>query len=182
MNRDTIGRRPLVAGAAAGAVAMFAGARSLAAQEGAGATTAHPLVGAWFVAVTYETEAPAALTNLATFTADGNLLVANAGQLPNVPPGAGLVFTEGHGAWEATGERTAQATSVYLTVNQSGGIASVNTARATIEVDASGDRYTGEASLSIAGPDEGDTVEMFATIDATRITVEPMGAAATPTA
>lgn len=71
-------------------------------------TAGHPLVGSWLVGVKLEGQAPGAplpseLTSLITYFADGKVLVANAGQLPPLPPGSGLFFTEGHGQWVATG-------------------------------------------------------------------------------
>src|SRR5690242_1965017 len=77
-------------------------------------TVSHPLVGSWRVTVSYADQPAATLTNLITYTADGGVLAASTSQLPAVPgaAGTGLTVTEGHGAWAATGARSADATFV----------------------------------------------------------------------
>lgn len=177
---ETIRRRALVVGGAGG-FGLLAGARAVTAQDQDGGP-AHPIVGSWLVTVNFAEPAGIALTNLVTYGADGNVLVANGGEVPGIPPGAGLIFTEGHGAWAATGERTADATFVFLTINATGDVDSTNTVRSSVEIDATGDAYTGSSTLTIVGTDGGTPIDYAATFEATRIVVEPMAAAATPTA
>lgn len=182
MDRGGIGRRRVVAGTAAGAVGVLAGARSVVAQDTTPPPANHPAIGSWLVTFTFEGQPEAELTNLITFTADGNVLAANAGKLPGLPPGAGLTFTEAHGAWAATGEQTADATLVFLTLDQIGGIASVNTIPTNVEVDQSGDMYTGLAALSMANTGGGSMGGERGTFQATRIKAEPLGAEAAASA
>lgn len=160
-----------------------AGARQ---GQGTGNAAVHPLVGSWEVRVRFEGDRPIEVTNLITFTADGGILAASGGELPNIPGvfGTGLVLTEGHGAWLATGERTADGTFRSLTLGQTGGISSTNTARMSVTVDATGDAYTGDFSFESVSP-SGNSMGMDrGTLSATRITVEPpaLTAAATPVA
>lgn len=147
--------------------------------QGEDATASHPLVGSWLVSVTLEGEEPgaalpASVTSLVTFFADGNVLVANAGQLPPLPPGAGLFFTEGHGQWIATGASGAEATFVSLVLDQTGGPSSTVTAHTTLEVDASGDAYTGTASYESTSLTGGSMGTQQVNVEATRIQVAPM--------
>ncbi len=145
----------------------------------------HPLVGSWRVTFAFEAQnqPPVELISLATYTSDGTLVVANAGQMPSLPLGAGLFLTEGHGAWVPTGERAADATFVFVMLDQSGGLASINTARTSLEVNATGDAYVGTFTLDMVEP-EGNPFAPPArgTFEAIRIQVEPPGIsfAATP--
>lgn len=141
---------------------------------------AHPLVGSWLVSVTLRDQDPGAalppeLTSLITYFADGNVLVANAGQLPPLPPGSGLFFTEGHGNWVATGETSAEALYVSLVLDQTGGLSSTNTGSVTVEVDAAGNTYTGSFTIDATSTTGNTTGVQQATVEATRIQVEPTG-------
>ena len=115
------------------------------------------------------------LTNLMTHTTDGIALVANAGELPSMPGwvGAGLFFTEGHGAWQATGERTVEVTFVFLTLNRAGSLISTNAARATLDVDAAGDAFTGTFALELVSPDGNPMGAHRGALRATRIEAAP---------
>lgn len=149
------------------------------AQEDA-STTDHPLVGSWLVAVTLEGQEPGAplpteLTSLVTYFADGNVLVAKAGQLPPLPPGSGLFFTDGHGQWVTTGESTADATFVSLILDQTGGLSSTNTTRTSVEVDTTTDVYTGTFVIESESPTGNSVKAERGTFQATRIQEEPTG-------
>src|SRR5918994_191283 len=118
----------------------------------------HGLVGTWMVSVSLEGQGPGApvspeVTSLVTYFADGNVLVANAGQLPPLPPGSGLFFTEGHGRWVATSDTAATASYVSLALDQAGGLSSTNTTQATVEVDTTGDTISprGERKKKVRG-------------------------------
>lgn len=115
---------------------------------------------------------PSELTSLITYFADGNVLVANAGQLPPLPPGSGLFFTEGHGQWVATGDTSAEASFVSLVLDQTGGLSSTKTARTTVEVDAAGDAYTGSSTLESTSSTGTAMGSQQVTVQATRIQVE----------
>ena len=155
------------------------------AQQVTPAAGAHPLVGSWEVLVTFEGQGPIEVTNLITFTREGSVLAASGGQLPSLPGvfASGLVLTEGHGAWVATGERTADATFRFLTLDQVGGIASTNTARMAVEVDPTGNALTGSFALDLVSPNDNPMGGGRGTLRAERIVVEPVGSpAATPAA
>lgn len=149
----------------------------IAAAQDEPSTTDHPLVGSWVVLVTLEDQGadavlPPELASLVTYFADGNVLAANAGQLPPLPPGSGLFFTEGHGQWTPIGDSTAEATFVSLVLDQTGGLSSTNTARSTLEVDASGNSYTGSLTLESLSSTGTSTGSQEVSIDATRIQVD----------
>jgi hypothetical protein len=146
--------------------------------------TEHPLVGSWQVEVSFEGMGPVTVTNLISFGGDGIVLAASGGQLPTMPAvaGTGLALTEGHGAWIATGERTAEAAFRYLTLDQSGGISSTNTARMAVEVDAGGDAYGGAFTLDLVSPDGNPMGSGRGTLRGERIGVEPGALGATPVA
>ncbi len=157
------------------------------AQEATPTASGHPLVGSWEVVFAFEDGAGFQLSSLVTYTADGNVLVANAGQLPGLPPASGLFFTEGHGAWTATGERTADASFRFLVLDQTGGLAGTSIARMAIEIDPSGDGHAGSFTLDTVTPAGNSMGAGRGTLRATRIGVEPLGTpvgtpAATPLA
>jgi len=163
---------------------MVSGVPTARAQEGA--TAGHPLVGSWLVVISFEGRDPGAplplkLTSLVTFFADGNVLVANAGQLSPLPPGAGLFFTEGHGQWIATGENSADVTYNSLVLDQTGGLSSITTARTSVKVDATRNAYTGTFVIDSANPAGNATGTERGTLSATRIRVEPAGTPAAST-
>ena len=135
----------------------------------------HPLVGSWEVVIAFEGDLAPELVSLVTYTTDGAVLVANAGQLPGLPPASGLFFTEGHGAWTATGERTADASFRFLVLDQTGGLAGTSVTRSTIGVSAAGDAYAGTFSLDTLTPEGNSMGAGAGTLRATRIGVEPLG-------
>ncbi len=155
------------------------------AHQGTPAAGEHPLVGSWEVLVAFEGEGPIEVTNLITFTDEGSILAASGGQLPSLPGvfATGMVLTEGHGAWAATGERTAEGTFRFLTLDQVGGIASTNTARMAVEVDPTGNALTGSFALDLVSPNGNSMGGGRGTLRAERIAVEPVATpAATPSA
>lgn len=155
------------------------------ARQGTGEEANHPLVGSGEVTVSFDGEGPIEVTNLSTFTDEGAVLAANGGQLPTIPgvQGTGLLLTEGHGAWQATGERTADGTFVFFTLDQTGGISSTNTVRMSVEVDASGESYGGVFTLDAVSPAGNSMGSDRGTLRATRIGVEaPALPPATPAA
>jgi len=162
---------------------LLAGGRvHAAAQDETTGMAEHPLVGSWLVTVSFEDVRTVPLTSLVTYAADGNVLVANAGRTPYLPPEAGLTFTGSHGVWAPTGERSADATFVFLTLDQDATVTDINTVRTAVEVDPSGDAYTGSALFEATNPDGSVTNAAPATFDATRIEVRPLAPAATPAA
>ena len=177
--------RLLVALSLLGAVvAALAGAgrsSGTRAQDGTPAAAGHPLVGSWEVVIDFEGAGAPELISLVTYTTDGVVLVANAGQLPGLPPASGLFFTEGHGAWTATGERTADASFRFLVLDQTGGLAGTSVTRTRIEVNPAGDAYGGTFALDTLTPEGNSMGAGRGTLRATRIGVESLGTpAATP--
>lgn len=158
---------------------------ALAANQGSSGEERHPLVGSWEVVISYEGQGAITVANLVTFGADGTLLAASAGQLPDIPGvfGTGLVLTEGHGAWAATGERSADGTYRSLTLDQTGSISSTNVARMSVAVDPSGNSYSGTFSLELISPNGNPMGSGMGTVRAERISVESLATPiATPTA
>lgn len=145
----------------------------------------HLVTGSWDVGFALTSRPAVDVSSLFTFGADGTLLVANAGQLPgSLPPGSGLFFTEGHGAWIATGDRQAGATFRFLVIDQTAGIVSTGIVRLELEVDQSGNALDGAFALDLLSSEGNPTGTEWGTLRATRIQVEPLGTptAATPVA
>jgi hypothetical protein len=119
-------------------------------------TAPHPLVGAWLMVDASDPEAPFA----ASFSSDGIYQDSD-------PEGAGL------GAWEPTGPTSAALTLVIFSPPDEGG--GMITIRATIEVAADGQTFTGDYTIEAGF--EGAPPGEFGpgSVTATRIAVEPMG-------
>ena len=126
----------------------------------------------------------AELTSLLTLTADGNVLVANPIQLPDVPASAGLFFTEGQGTWATTGARSGDVTFVYLTLDQTGHLTTTNTVRMRIDLDAGGASLSGEFVLDTLSVESGQPFSPQArgTLTGTRIEVVAIDASMATTA
>lgn len=126
-----------------------------------GAMTGHDVVGAWVL--DGDANDPNNSPAVVVFNRDGTYQESDADG------------SDGYGAWEATGEQTADLTIIFHNEEngQFGGTAKV---RAMIEVDASGDRFTASYTLELIGPDGSGSGELGpAQATGTRITVEPMG-------
>lgn len=173
----------VVSAAALVLVGLLAGGRlPMTHAQGDAGAAGHPLVGSWLVSITVEDQEPgaalpASVPSLVTYFADGNVLVANAGQLTPLPPGSGLFFTAGHGQWLAPRDSGAEGSFVSLVLDQTGGLSSTVIARTTVEVDTSGDAYTGSFTVESIGSTGDVTDARQANVEATRIQVE---SAATP--
>jgi hypothetical protein len=143
------------------------------AQEGTPVAMAgHPIVGAWVVDTSAEdptgpqeaTVAP----NVSVFTDEGLVV--------NTAPGGGSDV----GAWEATSARGAALTFVGLIAEED--FAGTIIIRATVELDATGDSFSGPYSYTVVAAD-GTVVDAGRDmVSATRITVEPVEAEGTPLA
>jgi hypothetical protein len=143
----------------------------VAAQEATPTTPAqHPVVGAW----QFDTNAddPFNPPSYAIFHGDGTYIEAH----PTV--GMGL------GAWEATGDRTADLTIIFadLDPTEAGSARGTLTIHATVTLDASGMTLT--APYTFQGADLGGIVQFqgMLTATATRIEAAPMEPLATPAA
>jgi hypothetical protein len=146
------------------------------------AVTGSPLVGSWAVAVTVQGQPPLVLPNLATFAADGTVVVAAPPRLPELPGTGGTtdLFSGGHGAWIASGERGARVRFAFLVSDQNGQFASTNTVRGILEVDATGNAYLGSFDLDIADPTGHVIASSSGTWQAVRIAVGPREPIAAP--
>src|SRR5215218_3379573 len=120
-----------------------------AAQDATPAAAAHPLVGSWVAANRAE---PARPVQLLTFWADGNALVTG--------PGGFDAPYIAHGAWVATGPRTAALTVVSITIDPvSGAPDGRYTVSGAVEVDAAG------GAIRIEG--DGEVIKLDGTVRAT---------------
>lgn len=114
------------------------------AQEGTPVTARHPLVGAWVLDLDEDGG------RLFTFAADGTALFTD------------LDGTTGHGAWEATGDRTARFTTFSLSSAEDPQIEDnlifegYFALTAEVAVDPAGDAWTGD--LTAAGLDRANVV------------------------
>lgn len=130
--------------------------------------TEHPVVGSWWTS----NDAPGsgAQTATAIFHADGTYLEAD----PNI--GVGI------GAWQATGMRAAELIAVYQDIDTDPAVTAPGTVtvRKTVEVDETGDAFTGSLSVEVRLPD--GTVVFTASYAGrgTRLRVEPVLPFGTP--
>jgi hypothetical protein len=126
----------------------------------------HPLIGAWLLDT--NADDPANGPEVTIFTADGAYISVDAEGFPN------------HGAWEATGERTAGLTIISPGMEENA-FAGMFVVRASIEVDETGDSFTAQYTGEFITPDGRESGEYGpGKATATRITVEEMGTPAGP--
>ena len=115
------------------------------------AAAGHPVVGAWLGGVGGSYPDPVAAGDaeeqnfLVTFAADGTLAAWDQSIDPDRRP------SPGHGAWVATGDRTAAVTFVVLLTGASGE-REVVTFRGTAEVDEARDGLSMSPSFDVGGP------------------------------
>lgn len=118
------------------------------------ALTEHPLVGTWTLAIEGE-EYPSTLD---VFSADGTYVEASS------------IDGFGAGAWEATGENTANLTFRVIHVDGTAVI------RATLEVAPDGQSLTATYTVETIAPDGTSSGELGpGTAEGTKVTVEPPG-------
>lgn len=131
----------------------------------------HPVVGTWRVNVAIP-GAPAGLTNLATFSLDGGVIVAFASPTP-AAPGADHQFeywTTALGRWENAGDRSATMYFTSLGVSEHGVSVGTHDIAATVQADAGGHGLAGPFTITVTGADGAKLAEVPGTITATRIT------------
>jgi hypothetical protein len=134
----------------ASALWMGLGSSPVRGQEGDSTPAAHPLVGSWLVGVDVEGNPPLLLPNLASFTADGVVVVAAPPLLPELPGGtARNLFSSGHGAWTSTSAEEAEVRFAFLVVDEDGNPVSLNVIDGHVQVGEDGESYTGEYTLTI---------------------------------
>ncbi len=103
------------------------------------ATQGHPLVGTWLADTNPEASDNALDT--VSFTADGTFTNVEAGGFVSL------------GAWEATGERTANLTFVSYELDEEGINVGSTTIRVSIEVGADGNHFTAEYTIEFIQAD-----------------------------
>lgn len=165
-----------VAAAVWGSMQMRAGA-----QSGTPVAVERGFVGAW--RVTFDTPTGPS-QSLLTVMADGTLLFSGR----PVSPAAGgfpVIFSSAaHGAWQATGPTDAAMTWVGLVTDGEGTLLAVVTDSVEATLDATGNAWSGAYSATVNDPDGNELYVGGATVQAERITVQPLAtpAAATPAA
>ncbi len=148
---------------------LTVGVRSgvVAQEETPAATVQHPLVGTWLFTFPAESGMTPALVS---YTDDG-VLIQNE-----------LDGTSANGVWEATGERTARITLVFLAEDEAGGFAGAAKVRGEAEVDETGDGLTGEFTVEGTMTDGSVFPVGEGTAQGLRIAVEGPEAMGTPMA
>jgi hypothetical protein len=145
--------------------------RSTGAQSGTPTAAGEGFVGAWNLV----TETPfGASRSLVTFMADGTVVFSDRPVLPG-DAGFPVVFVSaGHGAWEQTGPTTAAATWVEFVSDGEGNflVTVTNSVEATLGTDANA--WSGPFSSTSADPSGNVLFVGGGTVQATRITVQPL--------
>jgi len=147
-------------------------APGMTAAQVATPATGSGFVGSWRVTPTIGGEAAVALTS---FSADGLILTSNRPVQPATPglPAGTLVQSLGQGSWQATGERTADITFVILQSDLTGIFLGTRTILGSLELEPSGDAWTGTFEVTIADPSGTVVYETTGAVHAIRIAVEP---------
>jgi hypothetical protein len=157
-----LSRRTAFAGLSGGGLGLALGGRTKGAAAQEGATSAHPLVGTWFL-----DNGSANLTDaLDTFIlhADGTYVEANADGSVRL------------GAWEATGPTTAILAIEAYTRDEAGANQGAIVIRLTLTLNPDGNSYTAEGTIERIGPDGSVSGQAGpATGTATRMMVEAPG-------
>jgi hypothetical protein len=139
-------------------VGLMVSTRGVIAQE----ADQHPLVGTWLL--DSDTEDPENLMEVDIFTSDGAYISVEA---------EGAVTL---GAWEATGDLTADMTIWSPAPEEEGG--GMFIIRVAVEVAEDGQSFTAEYTFEVIGPDGatmGEGEYGPGSASATRLTAEPMG-------
>ena len=166
------------------AVAVAAAFVLGSAQLRTGAQSASPaaadggFVGAWHLV----TETPfGASQSLVTFMADGTVLFSDR---PVLPGDAGFpvsFISAGHGAWEQTRPTSAAATWVEFVSDEQGNFLVTVTDSVELTLGTDGNSWSGPFSSTSADPTGNVLFVGGGTVEATRITVQPLATpAATP--
>lgn len=136
-------------------------------------------VGSWNVTIAVPGEPGD--PHLASFGADGTFVEAArpVQPAPADAPFVAIFPSPGHGAWGSAGEGTAVLVFTRLLSNEKGEYLGTVPARATVELSADGQRFTGPLTFEVADA-AGTLIDTGrGTLSGTRIGIEPAG---TPTA
>ena len=138
---------------------------SVGAQEATPSPATHPLVGTWVIReLAPPAGGPPVTAGLATFFADGNMLLSGFGERQAAR----------QGGWSATGDRAALVTVVGLAVDESGmSDGTLERIRAAVEVDTAGDALQGGYTFDLIGPDGGVQFTYNGPVGGSRVEIEP---------
>ena len=173
--RRTPALAPFLAIALAAALVLGVG-HVRANQTGTPAAAAPGFVGAWRLTA----KTPFGVSpSLVTLMADGTVLSTDR---PSQPGGAGFPVTfisAAHGVWQQTGPTTAAATWVEFVTDGKGTFIAVVTDSVELTLAADGTTWSGKFSSTTTDPNGKVLFVGTGTVQATRITVQPL---ATPAA
>lgn len=126
---------------------------------------ARALEGSWSVTMTTRNCATGAPLNtfakMVTFTQGGTAQEDSTGSAP-------LPRASGHGTWRHEGEHQFSYTNQFFRFNSDGSYLSLTRARFQVEMDETGDNYTGTATIQIFNPAGTQIATLCATETATR--------------
>ena len=133
----------------------------------------HPIVGAWWVAV--EVGGNPGPDNLATFGADGTMVVAVPSPTPAAQGASHRLeyWSPALGSWTATGQRTATMRFVTLGADENGVGVGSHTVTADVTVTADGTSWSGTFVFEITGADAHPAGRVEGTVTATPIVGGP---------
>jgi hypothetical protein len=126
-------------------------------------------------------EPPDLLFGLAVYHADGTMTFSTSSPYP-VPDSPELTNFQmpALGVWEGTGDRTAAMTGIHMESDERGTYLGTLTFYASVEINDAGDEYALEGVAEYADPGGAVTASFPAATRATRLTVQPPPALATP--
>jgi hypothetical protein len=146
------------------------------AQVATPSTGSNSFVGAWRL-TTITPFGPS--QSLITFTSDGTVIFSDRPSLPGDVGFPVSFISAAHGAWEATGPDTASATFVEFVTDGEGNFLVIVTDSIEVTLSADGDTFSGQFSSVSTDPAGNVLYVGGGTVEATRITVQPL---ATPLA
>ena len=135
------------------------------------ASTKKVIVGSWVETVTFSGGFLPPLKSLVTFSVDGTVAVADQG---NVNLAAGQLFSAGHGAWVAQGERTFAWTTIELISDLNGNLIGTLKVRGTYTVDETGNGYSGVFLAEVKDTSDNVLFSIDGTNAGVRIQVDPL--------
>jgi hypothetical protein len=145
--------------------------RTGAAQTGTPPASGQGFVGTWLLI--FDTPLGPS-QSLLTVMADGTALFSGR---PVSPANGGNPVTfasAGHGVWQSTGSTTAAITWVGLVTDGQGNFLAIVTDSVEATLGADGDSWSGSYSATVADPDGNVLFVGTGTVQATRITVQPL--------
>ena len=162
----------------AAALILSLAPRHTGAQAGTPPAADQSFVGAW--RLTFETPLGPS-QSLLTVMADGTVLFSG---LPVKPAAEGAPVTfvsAGHGAWRQTSPTTAEITWEGFVTDVQGNFLAIATDSVQATLDAGGNAWNGPYTATVVDPDGTVIYEGGATVQATRITVQPLATPVTGT-